>query len=98
MTKNYLKVIKDICFRLSLCHLKPCMSRSWTGWSRWISLVECSRSIFDLTIVCVFLPFPSSGDVVNDRQWKVQTLSAAICAGAHRWCIASKKVFISRAR
>jgi hypothetical protein len=34
-----------------------CMSRSLTAWSCWASLVECSRSSFALTVVCMFLLF-----------------------------------------
>jgi hypothetical protein len=60
------------CRLMSLYHLKPCMSRSQTTWSRWISLVERSRSSFALTVVCRSLSLTlSSGDVFYDRQWEV---------------------------
>jgi hypothetical protein len=78
---------------MSLYHLKPCMSRSWTAWSQRASLAKCSRSSFALTVVCRFLPFLSPGDVVDGRQWKVQTLSVGFCVGAHHWCRVAKEGF-----
>jgi hypothetical protein len=73
MAKTCLKVIKARCFGLmSLYHLKPCMSRSRTVWSRWVSLAECSRSGFALIVVCSFLPLSLSfGDADDIRQWEV---------------------------
>jgi hypothetical protein len=61
------------------------MSRSWTAWSRQLSLAERSRSSFALTIVCRFFPSLSSGDAIDNRQWEVQALSAGFRAGAHHW-------------
>jgi hypothetical protein len=52
---------------MSLYHLKPCMSRSLTACSRWVSLAEHSRSSFALIVLCKFLPLPSFGDAIDDR-------------------------------
>jgi hypothetical protein len=71
---------------MSLYHLKPCMPRSRTTWSRWVSLAKRSRSSFALTVVFRFLPFLSPGDAVDGRQWEVQTLTAGFHAEARRWC------------
>jgi hypothetical protein len=71
---------------MSVYHLKPCMSRSRTAWSRRVSLTERCRSSFTLTVMCRFLPFLSSGDAVDNRQLEVQALSARFRAGARRWC------------
>jgi hypothetical protein len=57
------------------------MSRSLTAWSYWVSLVECSRSSFILTIVCRFL-LPSIGDAIGGHQWEVQALNAEFHSGA----------------
>jgi hypothetical protein len=68
MAKTCLKVFNAICCSLmSLYYLKLCMSRSLTAWSRWVSLTERSRSSFDLTVVCRFLPSLSSEDAIDDR-------------------------------
>jgi hypothetical protein len=99
MAKTCLKVIKARCFRLmSLYHLKPCMSRSQTAWSRRAGLAERSRSSFALTIVCRFLPFLSSGDAVDDHQWEVQVYVLDSMLEPIVGVELPKKVFISRAR
>jgi hypothetical protein len=49
MAKTWTKEIPASCFSLmSRYHLKPCMSRSQTAWSRQASLAERSRSSFAL--------------------------------------------------
>jgi hypothetical protein len=57
------------------------MSRSWTTWSRRISLAEHSHSSFALTVVCRSL---SVGDAVDGSQWEVQPLGAGFRVVAHQ--------------
>jgi hypothetical protein len=79
---------------MSLYHLKPCMSSSWTTWSRWVSLAERSHLSFALIVVCKFLSLSlSSGDAVDGFQWEVQALSAGFCVGARRRCRVVKEGF-----
>jgi hypothetical protein len=80
---------------MSLYHLKPCMSRSRTAWSRQVSLAKHSCSSFALfiSVLCVgFSPSLSlsSGDAIGSSQWEVQALSAEIHVGAHRWWCADE--------
>jgi hypothetical protein len=93
-------MIKARCFRfMSLYHLKPCMSRSRTAWSWWVSLAEHSRSSFALfvSVLCVGFSI-SPGDAIGGHQWEVQSLSAGIHAGAHHYCSVPKNIFTSRER
>jgi hypothetical protein len=69
------------------------MFRSPTAWSCRVSLAECGRSSFGLTVVCWFLPSLSSGDAVDGHQWEVQTLSARFCAGARHRCRVAEEYF-----
>jgi hypothetical protein len=92
-------MIKSRCFRImSLYHLKPCMSRSQTAWSRRVSLVEHSRSSFALTVVCRFLPFLSSGDAVDDRQREVHACMLDSMLEPVVGVVLPKKVFTSSVR
>jgi hypothetical protein len=74
--------------------LSICMSRSPTAWSCQVSLAECSRSSFALTIVCKYASLSlSSGEANDDRQWEVQALSAGFRAGAYRRCRVAEEGF-----
>jgi hypothetical protein len=72
--------------------LSICMSRSPTAWSCQVSLAECSRSSFALTIVCKYVSL-SSGEANDDRQWEVQVLSARFRAGVCPRCRVAEEGF-----
>jgi hypothetical protein len=43
--------------------------------------------------VCIFLPPLSSDDAIDDRQWKVQALSAGFRVGARHMCRVTEEGF-----
>jgi hypothetical protein len=83
---------------MSLYHLKSCMSKNSTSLSCRISLTECSRSSFDLTVVCRFLSLSLSAmslTVVNVKfnLWVLDFMLDPVVCVEH-W----RRVFTSRAR
>jgi hypothetical protein len=94
MAKSCLKVIKARSFRLmSLYHLKPCMYRSQTAWSWWVSLAEHSRSNFALFVSLLCAGFSLSRRCHDGRQCVVQAFSTGFHDGACHWCRVTKEGF-----
>jgi hypothetical protein len=99
MVKTLLKVINASCCRLmSLYHMKPCMSRSRTTWSRWVHLVECSRSSFVLTVLCRFLSLSLPAMPLTAVSGKSRLLVLDSVLEPIAGVVLPKKCFISRTR
>jgi hypothetical protein len=83
---------------MRLYHLKPCMSRSQTAWSRRVSLAERSRSSFTLfvSLLCAALSLPVM--LLTTVSWKSRICVLDSVLEPVVGVELSKKVFSSRAR